>query len=326
MIDRIIESALEHWEELWPGTPHPADLRYVLQSRQRVILFLFDAKKKGNKLVGVIKISRHVEENDRLERSVRLVSKVRQQLDGQVLETVPKAILLEPVHGLSASLEQGLPGEPMPFGFIPWVVTRWHRRNWQAWRQWLTEFQRQTVNDSIAINARMIDEMIVPGLVRALERDPAASHVIHDLQVVARELDGFVIRKVWRYGDAHRSNILICRGRVSGVVDWEAVEADHYWPTSDWFQFAFQYLVELCRVKFPKASYSERGGKAIDMLLQPADSSLTSMIQEQTRTFLDTWGVKAWAIPAFFVTFLARFYWPWDKGALLKRAHTILCE
>ena len=44
MIDRILESAMEEWEELWPGTPRPQDLRYVLQSRRRVILFLFDAE------------------------------------------------------------------------------------------------------------------------------------------------------------------------------------------------------------------------------------------------------------------------------------------
>ena len=43
MFDQIIASALGSWEELWPDRPPPKDIRCVLQTRRRVILFLFDA-------------------------------------------------------------------------------------------------------------------------------------------------------------------------------------------------------------------------------------------------------------------------------------------
>ena len=324
MLDQITKSVLEHWEQLWPSTSPPRDLRCVLQSRRRVILFLFDARRKGSKLVGVVKICRHADENHRLERSVRLTNTVREHLDGHVLETVPKMILLGPICGLSASLEQGLPGDPMGFGPFPWAITAQHRRNWQAWREWLLEFQRQTACGSVTIDAQMIDQIVIPKLVQALEHDPASSHVISELQTVTRELDGLVIGKVWRYGDAHHSNILNCGRRISGVIDWEGIEADQ-WPTQDWFQFAFQYLVDLFRIKMPEVPDNELGKKAIETLLQSADSPLGSMIQQQTETFLATLGAKTSVLSPFLVVFLADLYWPWNKADLLKHAWSLLC-
>ena len=260
-----------------------------------------------------------------MERAVKSAMEVRQQLSSNILDTVPKTILLGPVQGLSVALEQGLAGEPMSFGPIPWTVTRWHRQNWRAWRLWLTEFQRQTAIDSLLVTAGLLDDIAAHALSRTLGRDPSASHILDDLVEVTKGLEGFVIPRAWRYGDAHHSNILLHRGKVSGVVDWEGAE-NAQWVSTDWFQFAFQYLVDLHRVQCPQVSSDVLGKKAADTLLNPPQCSLDSLIQEQTSTFMDTWGMTAEAMPALFVAFVAKLYWPSDKKNLLKHVHALLCR
>ena len=319
MFSQIIASDLRGWEELWPDRPQPKDLRYVLQSRRRVILFLFDAKGKGDKLVGVIKISRRVEQNASLERSVQLVRQVRQQLSGNILRTVPETILLPQIHGLSVSLEQALPGQPMYLGHARWTASKWHHRYWQAWRRWLTEFQQQTMGEVVAIDVDTVSEVLSPVLEHIPGRDAKA------LRGIANRLIGLEFPWAWRYGDAHHSNILITQGEVSGLVDWEGTETKH-WPASDWFQFGFQYLVDYYRLRYPGTPHSELGKRAIDALLLPPDSALASVAQEQTRSFFAAWGVKASFVPALLVFFLAQFHWPWDKDLLLKHACARLSE
>lgn len=323
MIDLIRRSALDNWQELWPDAPSPKHVRTILQSRRRVILFLFDVQDRGRRFA-VAKVSRRVEENAQLERAVRLVSAVRQRLGEDLTITVPKTILLDPIHGLSASLEQGLAGTPMFLGHMPLSGLRHHRRNWQTWQDWLVEFQRQTVIDSVAIDVGMIGETIEPEFARALKDDPVGLQVGGDLQEIAHRLDGSVIHRVWRYGDAHPSNILTRGSRVSGVVDWEGGEEDS-WPTSDWFQFAFQYLVGYYRVRSLNASESDLAIRALDAILRPATSPLASMVREMTVGFLASLGMGEPMIPACFVVFLAHLYWPSDKRCLLRHAHTILC-
>jgi hypothetical protein len=324
MIDRIIESAMEQWEELWPGTSRPQDLHYVLQSRRRVILFLFDAQKKGSKLIGAVKISRRVEDNGQIERSVEVVGQVRRLLSRPILDTVPKAVLLNPVSGLSVSLEQGLPGEPLYLGRLSPMAMGRHRRNWEVWRQWLAEFQGQTAVGSFTVDASAIDKIVASSLQSVLNQEPAAPRIIDDFQKLTSDLVGLRLNAVWRYGDAHHSNILINKGRVSGVVDWEGAEADS-WPTADWFQFAVQYLVDLYRVKYPGLVHVQCATKALDTLLRPADSSLASTVREQTCAFFSTHGLPTSTISAFLVVFLLQFHWPWDKKALIEHAHSILC-
>jgi len=319
MFDQIIASALGSWEELWPDRPPPRDIRCVLQSRRRVILFLFDADREGDELVGVIKISRRVEQNASLERSVQLVQQVRQQLTGDVLCTVPKTILLPPIHGLSTSLEQALPGEPMYLGHLRWTASRWHRRYWRAWRRWLIEFQQQTLGEFTTIDTDTVSEALSPVL-EYVPREDAGT-----VRGVANRLVGLEFPKVWRYGDAHHSNILITHGKVSGLVDWEGAETKH-WPASDWFQFGFQYLVDYYRTRYPGMPRSELGKRAIDALLLPPDTLLASVAQEQTRSFFASWGVKASLVPALLVFFLPQFHWPWDKDLLLMHTCARLSE
>ncbi len=325
MIEQIVGSALEHWDELCPGEPCPEGVRYILQSRRRVILFLFCGRGKGDRLVGVVKISRRAEENRVLEKAAKSAMKVRQQLCGHVLETVPKTILLKPIQGLSVALEQGLPGKPMYLGQIPWIAGRTHRRNWQLWRAWLVEFQRQTRSRSVRIDTDMTDQILIPNLGMTLKDHQNAAHIISDLQLLVKELEGVLIPKVWRYGDAHHSNILIDKNQVSGVVDWEGVEVDH-WPTSDWFQFAFQYLVDVERKKAPQVAPSEWGKRAIDILLRPSDSRLASLVHEQGQMLLAAHGIESSFGPALFVVFLAQLYWPWDKASLCSHTHAVLCR
>lgn len=324
MIEQLVASALENWEHLSPHSMKPRDIRYVVQSRRRVVVFLFDARKAGDKLAAVIKFPRRAQDNAALQRCVRAMSEVRAQLQGSVRETVPRAILLPPINGLCVSMEQGMPGTPMSVGSLPVLAPVRNDRNWTAWRQWLCQFQRQTVICRQSITQATIEERIMPGIVRALGHRPTSPRVVADLHALVRELDGHPISKVWLYGDAHHSNILVKSKRVAGVVDWEGAQPGH-WPTSDWLQFAVQYLVDVSHVQRPTATRTALGEKAIDSLLKSPSNRLERLVQTQTHDFLSTWDIDPGALPAFLIAFLAQFHWPWDKGALLRQAHAAVC-
>lgn len=323
MIDKILLSVQENWGKLWPDTPYPQELRYVLQSRRRVIIFLFDVQRKGNKLVGVVKISRQAEENEQLERAVAHANQIRSQLHGGLLETVPKMILLPPIQGLSCCLEEGLPGDPMYIRGTARSTLGRHRQNWEAWANWLIEFQGQVASDEYIIDSPEIEQMMASHIKSQLVNKPELTCALDNLTSVAKDLVGMRFQKVWRYGDAHHSNILLHKGVVSGLVDWEGAD-DGHWPTTDWFQFAFQYLVDVQRAMHPKEDPNSLGMRAINALLQPR-SAIDEMAQEKTLAFLSSWSIEPASMGTLFAVFLAQLHWPWGKDRLLGYASQVLC-
>lgn len=324
MIDQLIERALESWDDFWPGSARPRDVRYVLQSRRRIVVFLFDACSTGERLAAVIKVSRRTEENAGLERSVRVLAEVRGQLRGPIGATVPRAILLPPLNGLSVMLAQGMPGTPMYLERLPLIGLVRHRRNWTAWRRWVLQFQEQSATTLEPISCATLDEWILANIARSLRQDERAASIIADLHAIVRELEGNPIRKGWRYGDAHHSNILLDRRMVTGVVDWEGAQPGQ-WPTLDWLQFAVQYLVDFYHAMAPNASRTACAEWAIDSILRSPNTPLDKLVQKQTYRFLSASGIDHKALPAFFISFLAT-QWPCDRGALLRHAHAAICR
>lgn len=325
MIDQITRSVYEKWEMICPETRRPRKLRYILQSRRRILLFLFDEDRRGNQLVGVVKVSRLTAHNEVLIRSVELLGRIRKILTKPMLETVPKAVLLDPIDGLSASFEQAMVGVPMGINHYPWLAGRRHTANWDAWRSWLKGFQRQTLDSREELDSQQIDRFVLAPLNIAYEAGVISHNIQRDLNAVVRELERIKIGPVWRYGDTHHSNILTNRGKITGVVDWEGAQ-ENQWPTLDWFQFAFQYLVDVLRLKSPTATQNDLGCEAIRLLLRGDGSPISNLARKQTDLFLYGWGFDTQAKSAFAVHFLTQLYWPWGKKPLFEETHTILCK
>lgn len=280
MIESILAAARVHWDDLALDGPAPGSFRVILQSRSRVILFLFSPLQPRFP-VAVAKISRDARENTDTELAATQLQAVRKEIrDKALLAYLPRIILLEPVRGLSASIESCLPGDPMsltpslPF----WPAATHHQRNFRAWRAWLTRFQQATLSA-----ARPGDDM----------------------------------PRSWRYGDAHFSNILLASSRVVGVVDWAGCARDQS-VMADWLQFTFQYLVELKNTQHTGATRHACACRALEMMLWPPQSSLDRIVQAESRAFMTTWRLDEQQFPTHVRSFLEDLVWPEDKGELMR--------
>ncbi len=276
MIERILGSTRAHWREVFPdGTP-PTDFRFTLQSRRRIIFFLFDPSSPISDPMAVVKVSRTLADNAVLEQSLVSLAAVRLRLSrSALLETVPLAVALEPVRGLSASLERALPGDPMSLsGGAPWSA---HSNNWEAWRRWLLGFQRATAAPPEILSQFPIDQTIGYELTEGLSW--------RDLGCINEKLNKVPMGIAWRVGDAHHSNILIQKRAVSGFVDWEGAGPFH-WVVNDWLHFAFQYFYELYRAREKTSAKLVLAQRAIDALVNPPTTPMTEMARSQTIAFL----------------------------------------
>lgn len=285
MIESILASARAHWSDLGLEGSAPDSFLILLQSRSRVILFLFTPLQPRFP-VAVAKISRDVRENADTELAVNQLRAVRDVIrDKAVLACLPEITLLEPVRGLSVSLETCLPGDPMSLAsslLLPGLMH--HQRNFRAWRSWLTRFQQATM-------------------------------------APAQPQDG--LPRSWRYGDAHFSNILLTSDRVVGVVDWAGCRRDQP-VTADWLQFVFQYLVELNNTHLRTASRNQCAAGALEMMLRPPKSRLAQVIQAETQAFMATWGLDSHQFPDYVRSFLEELVWSEDKSELIRDLNTIL--
>jgi hypothetical protein len=285
MIESVLASVRAHWGDLGLDGPAPDVFRVILQSRSRVILFLFTPLQPRFP-VAVAKISRNARENADTELAVSQLRAVRDVIqDKAVLACLPKIMLLEPMRGLSVSLETCLPGDPMSLTsslLLPNFIH--HQRNFRAWRAWLTRFQQATIS-----TAQPGDDM----------------------------------PRSWRYGDAHFSNILLASGRVVGIVDWAGCRCDQ--PVmADWLQFGFQYLVELNNTRLRNASRNQCAAGALEVMLCPPKSRLSQIIQAETQAFIATWGLDSHQFPNHVRSFLDELVWSENKNELMHRLDSIL--
>ncbi len=303
MIDRLLASVRKHWEELGLERPIPHEFQCLLQSRRRVIVFLFD-RRGGRTPVAVAKISRDWRQNGVLEKSVNQLRAVRARLAGtDLVYTLPGAVLLDPLSGLSAALETCVPGHPMAIQTALLGASLHHRRNFAAWREWLVRFQRATSAGAGRVGSGPDSEIASPA--------PGA------VDALARRLEDVRVPIAWRFGDAHHSNILLGGGHVTGVVDWEGC-APEEWVLNDWLHFVFQYLVELGSVRNPRVPRNTLAQEAFASMLRRPVSRLDEIVQTETATFLTAWDLNPDMLPAYVALFAHRLYWCEGKDELLS--------
>lgn len=315
MINKILKNVRDIWDTLETGCPEPKHMSYVLQSRRRVIFFLFDAENPSHPLV-VVKMSRAPSDNLILEQSVERTQQVRILLAPDIKNTVPAMKLLEPVNGLSGAAEKALPGRPLEVSSLNNNYDTVLMNNCGAFAEWLIRFQTCTKNSSLEITGEVIESF----LSRPPEKLSSISGVHRSAvkNVITKELLGLRIPLVWVYGDAHPSNILTKNGAVSGIVDWEGT-APGQWPVFDWFQFILSMSGELIKAQYPAMSKLERTTTACKFLIEDPASGLAKIMQQQTRQFFSAISLAPESILPMFLVFLIDYYWYDDKETLLQQ-------
>ncbi len=319
MIDRILEAVRPTWPDLEIGYPMPDHMTWALQSRRRIIYFLFAPNQRDYPAL-VVKLCRNTAENHELEQYLKRAQAARALLDADTGRTVPTMCLLEPINGLSAVAEKGLAGQPID-------LTGWNRNqsslveaSCSSFADWLLHFQRCTRSGQIQITRETLGEL--SGL---LEKE---YHVDESLRRKAEgifaPLEGTVMPLVWTYGDAHPSNILLDGRGVSGVVDWEGCRPDQL-PIFDWFQYSVCLAQELLKSHTAADTPVARVTEACLTLVQEPRTRIAAVLQDQTRVFLSGLGLGPQVLPLFLV-FLVKYFTldsnthsPQDKQVLVRQ-------
>ena len=310
MITTILESVRQVWHFLEIPQPMPDSMQYVLQSRRRVIFFLF-AQDNAERPLVVVKLTRDPTQNSLMKESVHQAQHVRTLLDETLRTTVPAMSLLEPVNGLLGVAEKALPGFPVTTAAIGSASNR-AEISCSAFAEWLALFQSFTQTGLFTVTRNWIESIFNP-----LEKTTGMERQKQLIKNLSMELVGLEIPLVWAYGDAHPSNILLLNERISGVVDWEGVAPDQ-WPIFDWFQFVLSLAQELIKAKYPQDRL-QRAIMACTLLIGQPDTQLAATLQQQTRRFISHIGLEPELALPLFLLFLIRYYWFDDKETLVKR-------
>ena len=317
MINQVLDAVRQVWHILEIAQPMPDSMHYVLQSRHRVIFFLFAQGNVDRPLV-VVKLTRDPTQNHLLERSVERAQHVRMLLDDTMQATVPAMSLLGPINGLLGVAEQALPGEPFETAAISGsrdtVVN-----GCSAFADWLVRFQACTQTGSFGVTRDWLRSALVDPLEKMAGIDNRHRSLVEDMMV---KLAGLQVPLVWAYGDTHPSNILLRDGRVSGIVDWEGTIPGQ-WPVFDWFQFILSLAQELIKTQYPRDRL-QRAIVACSLLIGQPTTRLAAVLQQQTKRFLSLINLEPELALPLFLVFLVHYYWFDDKETLVQRVSTEL--
>lgn len=313
MIQQLLDEVRRAWPVLEINQPAPNQMRYVLQSRSRVIFFLFAADNTDHPLV-ILKMQRDPAQNHKLERSVQRAQQVRMLLDGSIRATVPAMSLLLPINGLVCVAEKALPGRPLESALLSNDCDRIVAKGCRAFADWLVHFQACTCCSWLEISREALELLLFRPLEKFIGVDDTYRALVED---ATESLLGVEVPLVWAYGDAHPSNILLNEGTVSGVVDWEGTSPER-WPTFDWFQFVLSWAQELIKAQDPSLNRLQRATAACQLLTRHPITPLAAVLQQQTARFLSAINLDPeLALPLFWV-FLIGYYWFDNKEALIR--------
>jgi hypothetical protein len=318
LINQLRTQVLAVWDEIHPHREKPSTLDYLLQSRDYIILFWFEPNNKSRQPALISKIPRVRKFNRFAERSIKLVDQLRAKLKPPLNETLPTSVIAGHVNDLTHIVMSIMPGEPITMPADNFLGRRTVEQHLSAFLSWLTEFQAQAFNELQDYDwGAYLEEQHSKGEFEIFR----AGQYQKTSQQIRDRLSTLTIPFTWGYGDAHHSNILLERDRISGVIDWIGVR-EKQWFHIDWYYFLFFYALEF----FKKNSQADPGSQrrlAISTTLGVGDHWLAGLFQEKTQQFLERYSFDPDLSPELFLTFLYDLHWPQGKSQLLKDAYSI---
>jgi hypothetical protein len=177
----------------------------------------------------VAKFPRYGSQNPALQREEASLRRVADAVTAPIRTNLPRPLGVRRVDGIDVQLQTGVPGHHL--------VARTASERLRPMRvtdqldtmlAWCRSMQRASAHE------RLLDEPLIAGRLeplaaaaeRALDGDPAVSSFLTRTLDLARRLEGTSLPMVVSHGDYWAGNILVERGRVVGVVDWERATLD----------------------------------------------------------------------------------------------------
>jgi aminoglycoside phosphotransferase len=224
-LEAVGDLVLGSWTALeLPGRP-PNWLAPLVVGHRRpttgmVTVLLF---RDGDRVPTVVaKLPRYSSNGTTMRREEEALEAVRLVLDGAVRDAVPRSLGIHDVDGTEVLLQTGIPGrhlvaETASGRLRPSALAK----QIELVLDWCLTMQaascRMTVVDD-ALIAGSLEPLAADGLA-ALDRDPRVGSLLDQTLEQARNLRGTSLPMVVCHGDYWAGNMLVDRGRVSGVVD-----------------------------------------------------------------------------------------------------------
>jgi aminoglycoside phosphotransferase (APT) family kinase protein len=180
-----------------------------------------------------------------VQREARVLGKLR-RLGLGLATTIPRVVDSVDFNGLTALVMTAVEGTPMSTEYLRWRYTA--RRaavaaHFDAAAGWLADLQRETAGETARLE---MDAGVAARLSSRFCEDRQVATDLEALAAIHARLRRDVVPRTAVHGDFWLANVLLTRGRVSGVVDWEDADTAGE-PVRDVVRFALMYALFLDR-------------------------------------------------------------------------------
>jgi aminoglycoside phosphotransferase (APT) family kinase protein len=193
----------------------------------------------------------------------RLLAALRPLLPDALADAIPEVVGAVDYRGRRAAVTTAMHGKPMSTSFIAWRHTASRHRveaDFAAVAAWVEELQRATAVGRGPVD---LDGGAATRLRQRFARDPGLLFDLRRLSELHERLGRSSTPRTAVHGDLWFANVLVDRGRVSGVVDWEwgRLEGE---PLRDLVRFAHMYALYLDRRTRPGRRVAGHAGLRAD--------------------------------------------------------------
>jgi aminoglycoside phosphotransferase (APT) family kinase protein len=189
----------------------------------------------------------------------RVLSEIGGLALGEVATTIPRVVDVVEFEQRPAVVMTAVPGTPMITSYIRRGHTARPEQvaaDFAAIGDWLAALQAATAQRRAPLE---MDAGVTSRLRARFAGDPLLAGDLDRLAAIHSRLRRNTLPRTLVHGDLWLGNVLLQRGRVSGIVDWEcAVQCGE--PVRDLVRFAHMYALYLDRRTRPGRSIAGHGG------------------------------------------------------------------
>lgn len=180
-----------------------------------------------------------------VEAEGRMLVDLRRLMPG-AMETIPAVVDMVDFGGRPGIVTTAVHGTPMTTSYLRWRHTARPETvaaDFATIDRWLTVLQQGTAEERAPLD---MDGGVVARLAARFANDVRSADTLARLADIHARLRESVTPRTAVHGDLWFGNVLVSRGRASGVVDWEA-GATSGEPVRDLVRFALMYALFLDR-------------------------------------------------------------------------------
>lgn len=228
--------------------PHGPDIHGILVAASKdpdaKLTFLTTDPVDGERLA--LKIPTTPQANRSVEAEGRMLVELRRTALGPLRRTVPRYVRSLTVDGRLVLVSTALPGTPMTVAYHAWRHTARRasvQRDLEIAGRWLQDLQERTARGRAEVTwpAEVAD-----ALRGRWDGHPLLEPALTRLATAQAHMAGCTTPTTVVHGDFWCGNILVDRGEVTGVVDWESGSPSGC-PLRDLARFVLSYSLYLDR-------------------------------------------------------------------------------